>query len=274
MPYPPEFKEIAHCGGKVNVTVVTKDGRRGVSFGVEHARPVPASWFAVYALPPHGVAVAMIELGGIGQPWNPPPCPDCIPVFIGSDSHGLFSHQCPKCNGYWRSNMVPALWNITCPYCGVSAETHHFLTPGQRRFMKAVCELTVKAIHAEADGKHVIDMDQIADDVENKTGERPSFYYAEESQQNHYTCAACGFTDDIIDRYGYCSSCGTRNDLQELARDIEAVNAKTRERVNPRCAEQSLYSAHPGSPQFCRRRTWGQPGRQSACLPMTQRKRA
>ena len=49
--------------------------------------------------------------------------------------------------------------------CGVGAETHHFLTPGQRRFMKAVCELTVKAIHAEADGKHVIDMDQIAEAI-------------------------------------------------------------------------------------------------------------
>jgi len=44
MPYGPEFKEIAHCGGKVNVTIVTDaEGHRRMSFGVEHSTPVPAS---------------------------------------------------------------------------------------------------------------------------------------------------------------------------------------------------------------------------------------
>ena len=57
-------------------------------------------------------------------------------------------------------------------------------------------------------------------------------YYTEESQQNHYTCTACGGSDDILGRYGYCSCCGTRNDLQELKREIEDINAKTRERLN------------------------------------------
>jgi hypothetical protein len=241
MAYGPEFKEIAHCGGKFNVTVVTDaEGRRGVSFGVEHSSPRPASWFAVYALPPHGVPVATIQIGGIGQPWNPPPYPDCLSVFIGSDSHGLFGHECPVCKGYWRSKAVPALWNITCPYCGASAETHHFLTPGQRRFVKAVCDLTWEAARADADGKHVVDMDKVADEVANT--ERPSFYYTEESQQNHYTCTACGSADDILGRYGYCSCCGTRNDLQELTRDIEAVNAKTRERIK---AGERLEAAVP-----------------------------
>ena len=39
-------------GGQIIVTTVTENGRRGASFGVRHPRPVPASWFAVYALPP------------------------------------------------------------------------------------------------------------------------------------------------------------------------------------------------------------------------------
>jgi len=51
-------------------------------------------------------------------------------VFIGSDSRGLFGHQCPACKGYWRSKAVPALWKLTCPYCGMGGETHQFLTPG------------------------------------------------------------------------------------------------------------------------------------------------
>jgi hypothetical protein len=228
--YGPEFQEIAHCGGKVIVTVVTDaNGRRGVRFGIQGESAHPAAWVAVYALP-QGIPVGMIQLGGIGQPWNPRPHPDCVPVFIGSDSQRLFGHQCPACNGYWRSDRVSQLWDITCPYCGVKTQAYHFLTPGQRRHVEVVCELTMKAVHADTDGEHVINMDQVADDLA-KTTERPSFYYTEESQQNRYKCAACGGTDDILGRYGYCSCCGTRNDLQELTAAIEAVNAKTRERI-------------------------------------------
>jgi hypothetical protein len=241
MSYGPEFQEIAHCGGKVIVSVATDaSGRRSVSFGVEHSSPHPAAWFAIYAVP-QGIPVAMIELGGIGQPWNPAPYPDCLPVFIGSDSLGLFGHQCPACKGYWRSKAVPASWDLTCPYCGTSAETHQFLTPGQRRFVGAVCELTMKAAHADTDGKHVIDMDEVADEVA-RPNERPSFYCTEETQQNHHICAACGAADDILGRYGYCCCCGTRNDLQELTRTIEMINAKTRERIK---AGEPLEAAVP-----------------------------
>jgi hypothetical protein len=42
------------------------------------------------------------------------------------------------------------------------------------------------------------------------------FYYTEESQQNQFTCAECGEFHDILGKFGYCSACGTRNDLQEL----------------------------------------------------------
>ncbi len=233
MAYGPEFQEIGHCGGKFIVTVAVDaaTGKRGVQFGVQHSSPRPAAWFAVYALSQHGIPVATIRLGGIGDPWNPAPYPGCLPVFIGSDSNGLFGHQCSACQGYWRSQTVPPTWNITCPYCGTSAETYQFLTAGQRRFVEAVCELAVKAYNADEVGKHVIDMDQVADQVAAKPSERPSFYYTEQSQQNHYTCIACGAADDILGRYGYCSCCGTRNDLQELTREIETINAKTRERL-------------------------------------------
>jgi hypothetical protein len=104
------------------------------------------------------------------------------------------------------------------------------LTGGQKRFVAAVCEFTIRAVADEKDGKHVIDMDKVADEL-SKTSDRPAFYYSEESQQNHYTCASCGSSDDILGRYGYCSCCGTRNDLQELTRDIDSIKAKTRERI-------------------------------------------
>src|SRR5207249_4645992 len=77
MAYGPEFQEIGHCGGKfiVTVTVNAATGKRGVQFGVEHSSPRPAAWFAVYALSQHGIPVASIRLGGIGDPWNPAPYP-------------------------------------------------------------------------------------------------------------------------------------------------------------------------------------------------------
>src|SRR3989442_4128417 len=134
MTYGPEFQEIAHCGGKFIVTVSTDaNGKRGVRFGVKHSSPRPAAWFAVYALSQHGIPVATIRLGGIGDPWNPAPYPGCLPVFIGSDSHGLFGHQCPACQRYWRPPMGPPNEKKHHPPLWERAETQHFLTPAPRR---------------------------------------------------------------------------------------------------------------------------------------------
>lgn len=238
--YRDEFQEIGHCGGQVTVKVVTKDGRRGVSFGLRHSTPKPAAWFAVHALP-QGISVGTIQLGGIGQPWNPAPHPTCLPVFIASDSTGLFGHTCPACASYWRSKSVPSVWPLTCPACGHRAETHEFLTDGQRRFVAAVCEFTEQVVYAEKDGEHVIDIDKIADTVQQGQS-LPSFYYTEQSQQHHYTCEACGSADDILGRYGYCSCCGTRNDLQELTQTIKEIERKTRERL---AAKEQLDPAVP-----------------------------
>ena len=101
--YGSEFQEIAHCGGQFTVDVKTDmDGRRGIAFGFRNSRPNASSIFAVYALP-EGLPVGTIQLGGMGQQWNPAPLPNCLPIFIGSDSLGMFGHQCPKCKEYWRS---------------------------------------------------------------------------------------------------------------------------------------------------------------------------
>ena len=221
MAYGPEFQEIAHCGCKFIVTIADDaKGQRGVQLGVEHNRPVPATLFMVWAILPQGFPAAR------SMTRETP----CLQVFIGSDTHGLFGHRCPECREYWRSRTVPETWNITCPYCGTSAETFHFLTAEQVRFVRAVCALAVEAYANDHVGQYVIDMDPVADRVAAKPDQRPSFYYTEQSQQHRYTCDACGASDDILGRYGYCSSCGTRDDLQELTRDIEAIQARTRER--------------------------------------------
>lgn len=219
-----EFQEIAHSGGQLIIRIGADNrGRRGYQLTWQHQRPVAAAVFAVYALP-EGIAVGQMNLGGIGSTPNPPPVPGCFQVFIGSDSEGKFGHECPSCSGYWRADFGAQV----CPYCGVRAEMQNLLTTAQRSYVAQVCARMREVLGADQDGEYTIDMDAVADAV-GKDTKRPPFYYAEESQQNKFTCAACGTFNDILGTFGYCSSCGARNDLQELS---EKTIPQIRERIN------------------------------------------
>jgi len=219
-----ELEEIAHTGGKVIFNVkIDAEGRISYNVGWTHSRPTPAALFAVYAIP-QGVAVGDIKLGGIGTPWNPPPLPDCYPVFISSDSTGMFGHQCPSCNGYWRADHGGKI----CPYCAFRADAHyHFLTEAQQRYVRHYCDVLSNALASGQAGEHIIDMDSVAE-AAGKDCEKPAFFYAEERQQNLFTCKACGKVNDVLGTYAYCSSCGTRNDLQELEKTVQQI----RDRIN------------------------------------------
>lgn len=219
-----DFQEIAHSGGQLVIHIgANQEGKRGYQLTWKHCRPVRAAVFAVWALP-QGIAVEQIQLGGIGQQWNPPPVPGCFPVFIGSDSEGKFGHQCPACDKYWRAECGAAF----CPYCGVQARVHEFLTRAQKTYVYQYCARMREVLEADKDGDYVIDMDAVAD-AAGKDIEKPPFYYAEESQQNKFLCGACGAFNDILGRFVYCSACGTRNDLQGLS---EKIIPAIRERIN------------------------------------------
>lgn len=219
-----EFEEIGHSGGKITFCIVTdQDGQQKYQVTISGDRPVPATWIAVYALP-IGVPVESIQLGGIGQRWNPPPFPGCLPVFIASDSEGKFGHDCPGCGSYWRGGPWPNL----CPYCGTRAAGFQFLSKAQLRYVRHYCEVLSNALHSKVEGEVVIDMDVVADAV-GKDAEKPAFYVSEQSQQRKFICNACGGFNDILGRFGYCSSCGTRNDLV----DFEEQTVPTiRDRLN------------------------------------------
>ncbi len=205
-----EFEEIANCGGIVTFTIRTgDDGRRSYQVGFSGSRPVPMVLIGIYTLP-QGIAVGTIQMGGIGQPWNPPPDPSCIPVMIGSDSTGHFGHNCPECKGYWRSGA----WANVCPYCGFRAAGHQFLSEAQHRYVMHYCEVLAAALDGE-DGEVKIDMDAVAD-AAGREGERPAFYVSEQSQQRKFECTACEEFNDILGRFSYCASCGTRNDLADF----------------------------------------------------------
>jgi hypothetical protein len=201
-----EFEEIGHSGGKVTFTISTGEtGRRGYQITFSGNRPVPMVLIAVYAL--QGVPVEEIQLGGIGSPWNPPPFPGCFPVFIACDSQGRFGHNCPNCRGYWRSGP----WPNICPYCGTNARSFQFLSEAQLRYVRQYCDVLRETLDSGQDGDVVIDMDAVADAVGK--GEKPAFYVSEQAQQRKFTCGACDEFNDILGRFGYCSACGTRNDL-------------------------------------------------------------
>lgn len=219
-----EFKEIGHCGGHVKFSVVTdKEGRRSYQIGITHSRPTAAAFFAIYALP-QGIPIANMDIGGLSDSANSQHAPPMggFPVFLASDSQGMCGNECPSCHSYWRTRGGASI----CPYCGIQAQRYQFLTAAQRRYVEQYCHRLSEALEAEDDGEHVIDMDAVADAVGQL--DKPPFYYAEQSQQNMFECDACGHTNDILGTYGYCSACGTRNDLQELEKALRLL----RERIN------------------------------------------
>jgi hypothetical protein len=220
-----EFTDVGHCGGKVTVTVVTSaEGVKQYQLKFEHSSPTPASMSMLYA-GLDGQPLAFVAMGGIGSTINTPQVPG-VSVLLASDMQGMYGHECPRCKEYWRTDGFPVPWSTTCPYCGLRARPHVFLSKGQRKYVAEFCKLVSDAVEG-VDGDHVIDLNAVAD-AAGKDIEKPKFYYAEKQQQHSYECEACGSRQDILGKYGFCSSCGTRNDVLVVNDALELI----RERVN------------------------------------------
>ncbi len=224
-----DFCEIGHCGGQYTVKTKTdSNGKRTYQLGVQSSSPHPAAFFTILATG-DGIPVGTVSLSW--QPDRvdePTPTTNTITVFIASDRRGMFGHACPTCSNYWRSNSAPSDWPTTCPYCGIRAAAHQFLTAGQRKFVDKCCAQVLHALSLEHDDEHVIDMDAIADEIQ-KGAEVPAFYYVEESQQSRFTCDVCRTANDILGKFGYCSCCGYRNNLQLLTQELESIHVRLRD---------------------------------------------
>lgn len=226
-----DFQEIAHCGGRIVFRIErSEDGRRTYDISVHHDWPTAAAMIGIYALAPQGLPVGDFRIGGIGQIADPPPCETAMAVFLGSDSHTCWGHECSDCGGYFRNGRHPAIYPLTCPYCALRTNAYRFLSAAQRRYVRHYIETLFDGLQVEmAPGtasEIVIDMDAV---VEQDAGEeRPAFYYAGEGQQTRYSCAHCGDFNDIRGRHGYCASCGWRNNAQLLKAGLGAL----RERLN------------------------------------------
>lgn len=219
-----DFQEIGHSGGTITFTFgVNEQERDAYSTTYQSIRPVPVALIGIWALCPSGVPVGTYNLG-FGTGTGAPPLPNCVPVMLASDSKGKFGHHCPACDGYWRSGP----WANLCPYCAVEALPYEFLSNAQRRYVEHYCKVLTDAMAADDVTAAVIDMDAVADAV-GASGEKPAFYVSEQSQQHKFVCHACEEFNDILGRFGFCSLCGTRNDLVEYE---ERIVPALRERLN------------------------------------------
>lgn len=216
-----EFEEVAHSGGTVTFKITTTEqGQPFYQVSYSNSRPVPSSLIGIYAIPP-GIPVGFMKR--LGWPdAEQPPVPGSVLVLVASDSHGMFGHRCPRCEGYWRGGP----WPNFCPYCALNEDSLNFLSEAQQRYIEHYCGVLTRAL-AEGD-EATIDMDAVAE-AANKPEERPAFFVAEESQQHQFKCAACGSVTDIIGTFGFCSQCATRNDLAVL--ETETMS-RIRDRLN------------------------------------------
>lgn len=216
-----DFVEISHSGGEIIFSIRTNtEGNTSYQITISHSRPTPVAIIGIYALP-QGIPIADLQMGGIGHVPDQPPIPGCFPVYIASDSHGKFGHHCPQCDGYWRSGPFPKM----CPYCANNEPSYQFLSKAQLSYVRHYCNTLSCALDTGENADVKINMDDVADAVGKE--EKPAFYVSEESQQCKFTCKACGEYNDIIGRFGYCSLCGTRNDVADFENNVEqTIRAK------------------------------------------------
>lgn len=229
-----DFSEVGHTGGIVTFKVKRDaEGRAGYQQGYSGSSPRPMTLVAVYAHA-DGFACGGVELGGIGDAPNPPPLPNCVAVFMASDTEGYFGHECPRCHKHFRSENIPAKFRLTCPYCGLRAEGYKFLTPPQRAYVKHYADTLFSAVYDVKLGSEAevqIDMDKLADSVPGEP--RPDFYYTSTTQQTQFRCGACIGFNDVRGRYAYCASCGWRNNVAVLKQSLAGI----RERMNDKKLE-------------------------------------
>jgi ribosomal protein L37AE/L43A len=223
--YSSDFAEISHCGVQATFTVRwDSDGRRRISTRLQGTSGNPMAMIAIYVAVPQGIPISDVSMGGIGQPFSTLPPPHSLLVYLGSDSEGRWGHQCPECGGYFRNGRHSAMYPLTCPYCGLRADAYTFLTEAHSRYAQLYISAYIEALSATSvispERQFVIDMDEIA---ELSVDQRSDFYYTSQTQQTRFTCPKCGEFNDIRGKFGYCASCGLRNNLASVEETLKEL---------------------------------------------------
>ena len=232
--------EVAHCGGKVEFHLGDDGDRLQVTSSLSFSSPRPAKYFGIYALPTgYIVGDAAVGWHGPGVPEQPP---DSITVFVGADTEMYFGHQCNNgCGEYWRSSVAPFLWQMTCPYCGRRAQTFTLRSQAQQRYTEHFLMTYRTSLNGiGSDSEFAIDMDAVADAGSNEPV--PEFYIAERSQQCRFTCSCCSTQNDILGRFGYCSSCGQRNNYEQFKAELSTAAGSVKSEAKAEAAIRLMIS--------------------------------
>jgi hypothetical protein len=95
---------------------------------------------------------------------------------------------------------------------------------------------------------------------------KPDFYHPGVTQQTRYICEQCKTENDIRGRFGYCTSCGLRNNVAALRSQIDLIRSDLNDgRTAP---DESVKKIVSGFDACCRDFV-----AQLATLPMRDRRR-
>jgi len=153
-----------------------------------------------------------------------PPFADCFQVLVATDQGAMWGRKCPHCAGYWRT-ATPSLTHTTvCSYCGKHSEAHECLSDAQRYYVEACCLMFRTALAKKEDGCFKRSARKLLEGIELVDGDGPlPDFFVEKAKQTKFTCVPCGNRNDILGRFGYCSSCGSRNDATMFEEDIRSI---------------------------------------------------
>lgn len=218
-----EFEEIGHPGGTVAVHV--EEGEGGLSYSIEFSNSNPYGFrlISLYALP-QGVPVERMSVGGLNNPFPPPKVPGSYLIHLSSDREGMFGRTCGFCRKYWRSSDGPRVGSGFCAYCG-RQPVSLALTTRQQLYVQGVCALISHGIE-RGPGSYRWDLDELSTAHADPASQ--SFYLAEERQQRHRLCLACGTSQDVLGGASYCCACGTRDDREVLGDALDAARHRAR----------------------------------------------
>lgn len=215
-----EFQSVEHAGGTVTFHVRGPPENRELAQEIQHSVPHACSIFAVAMVDAGIVLVASVDIGGMQETATKPPGGSkFIPVYIISDKEGFIGRRCPRCNQYFRTHAHGRL--TCCPYCGLRAGSHQFLSDGQKRYAERYVETLLGAL--ESGETVTIDFGTVNAEFAGNSTPSP---LAEQRQQTQFTCSACKNRADIVGRFGYCPACGHRNAYSLLTSELDTLVAR------------------------------------------------
>ncbi|PZQ14334.1 MAG: hypothetical protein DI565_13020 [Ancylobacter novellus] len=212
-----------------------------VSSGATHSAPTPFSMFGIWAIPP-GIPVGSYHFG---RADNVRPHPSAMTVVLGSDQLSMWARRCPHCTWYWRTEAPGLVAAAVCPYCGKHSEAWECLSEAQEAYVEAVCAVHAQVTNHRKSGKYSVYvkdlLEQYYSSDDGQTPAPPEFF-VETEQQSKFKCDECGMTNNILGRFGYCSTCGTRNDIAMLRADITGIRKRLSEGGSPISGLKDLVS--------------------------------